>query len=467
MVRFAPLIAPVMHQINVYTHYFFVPNRLTWDGWEQFITGGELGAADRPWPHLSIDFGTVATGSLHDYLGLPTSVDVGSGGATTELVSALPYAAYQLIWDEYYRDENLQATSFTPLVDGLNTNLYSTLRNRAWSKDYFTSALPWTQKGPEAMLPLGTQAPIVAKLPNPSQTQTVNLSTGGVLASGSLNSVSGNLSDLTNDLYIDLNDTHYTDLSQASASSIIELRRAFRLQEWLEKNARGGSRYTESMLVHFGVKSSDARLQRPEYLGGFKSPVSISEVLQTSASNSDVQSFDTPQGNMAGHGISVGGGKPISHYAEEHGYIIGIQSVLPQPAYQQGIPKHFLRQDKFDYFWPEFQHIGEQAILQKELLIGGNNVGNDETFGYTPRYAEYKFINSTVHGDYKSSLEFWHLGRKFAEGPLLNSDFIEMDNDEIKRIFAVEDDTIDNLWCHVFNSISAKRKMAVYGSPKM
>ncbi len=242
----------------------------------------------------------------------------------------------------------------------------------------------------------------------------------------------------------------------ATTATIIDLRNAFKLQEWLEKNARGGSRYIESIKSHFDVNSSDGRLQRPQYLGGGKSPVAISEVLQTSAAAAQ----PTPQGNMAGHGIAVGANNSFSYRSEEHGYIIGIMSILPRTTYQQGIPKHFLKFDKFDYYWPEFAHIGEQPIINKELYYSGTSE-DDAVFGYTPRYAEYKFMNSSVHGTFRSSLDFWHMGRIFASRPSLNNSFVE--SDPTNRVFAVLSG--EKVYAHVFHRIKASRKMPFFGNP--
>jgi hypothetical protein len=247
------------------------------------------------------------------------------------------------------------------------------------------------------------------------------------------------------------------DNMEVQPTTINELRRAFRLQEWLEKNARGGTRYIENILAHFGVKSSDSRLQRPEYITGVKSPVVVSEVLQTG------QSDTTPQGNMAGHGISVTSGRTGSYYCEEHGYIIGIMSVMPKTAYQQGIPKTFLKNDPLDYFWPSFAHIGEQEVQVQELYAYTSNKEN--TFGYVPRYAEYKYMPSRVAGDFRTTLDYWHLGRIFDSEPSLNQDFIECTPSATSRIFAVEDPDAQKLYCHVLNKIKAVRPMPKYGTP--
>ena len=465
MIRFAPLVAPIMHQSSVYTHYFFVPNRLLWSNWEDFITGGPDGTNNSTHPYLPLD--DVQVGSLADYFGIPTDV---SGGNIAE-VNALPFAAYNKIYNDYYRDENL----VTPLADALangnnQASLFTTLQKRAWQHDYFTSSLPWTQKGPEATIPLGTTAPILFTPDGVKNNQVTDLSGTILGATTSLGATStsgdlyGNIAGNPR-LLMDNSDTLTADLSQATASTIIDLRRAFKLQEFLEKNARGGSRYIETIMSHFGVKSSDARLQRPEFLGGNSAPMQISEVLQTTPATDNAPGGETtPQGNMAGHGISVGGSANINYKVEEHGFIIGIQSFLPKSAYQQGLPKLFSKSDKFDYYWPSFAHIGEQPIYNKEIYLQ-NEDEDDEVFGYTPRYAEYKFINSSVHGEYRTTLDFWHMGRKFASKPSLNQDFIECDHDEVSRIFAVTQS--EQLYCHVYNKVKATRKMPFFGSPKM
>jgi hypothetical protein len=481
-VRMAPQIAPIMHKVNVYLHFFFVPNRLVWPNWEKFITGGEDGQDTTVWPHFTLNLKNVNPGQLHDYLGLPVGDDVLNAGNST--FSAIPFNAYQLIYKEYYRDQNLIADNYQQLSDGANgigTN--NIVRKRSWNHDYLTSCLPFPQKGPEAMLPLGSEAPVkwdTSKYPtignyqfirdgggnavNIGQALTAGLTSGPTQSEVAISTaVPGNG---VNAGFLDLGDTHMADLSQATAASITDLRRAVKLQEWLEKNARGGSRYIESIYVHFGVKSSDARLQRPEYLGGMSAPVKISEVLATAGYSVDGDpNIEVPQANMAGHGLSVGGSAPIGMFAEEHGYIMGIMSVMPLTAYQQGIPRHFLRSDKFDYFWPEFQHIGEQPVYNEEVAVQGSNADKD-TFGYIPRYAEYKYMNNRVAGDMRKSLDFWHMGRKFDSMPALNQDFIEMDNKEVERVFAVQDGTQDNLWCHIYHEVKAKRPMAVFGSPK-
>ena len=364
-------------------------------------------------------------------------------------INALPFAAYQAIYNEYYRDQNLVSEVDYKLVDGangFNADLI-VMRQRAWEHDYYTAALPFAQKGAAVDIPLGSveSAPVKLGIGPGGTTAEVDIDITGIGIAGvniPRSTDSGNL---------------LVEGQNVEPTSINDLRRAFRLQEWLEKNARGGTRYIENILTHFGVRSSDKRLQRPEYITGVKSPVIISEVLNTTGADGGL-----PQGNMAGHGISVSSGNYGSYNVEEHGYIIGIMSVMPKTAYQQGIPKTYLKNDPLDYFWPSFANIGEQPVQVQELYAYTANAEN--TFGYTPRYAEYKYNPSRVAGDFRTTLDFWHLGRIFATEPTLSQEFIECTPEDVERIFAVQDDT-DNLYCHVYNKIKAVRPMPKFGTP--
>jgi len=459
LIRFAPMIAPVMHRMDVTMHYFFVPNRILWSNWEKFITEHN---SEHVAPYMAYTNGdyTAMQKKFMDYIGIPP---VPVGGVSTN-VSALPMAAYQCIYNEYYRDQNLQSPVDFKLTDGNNNTdagdreRLTTLRQRAWEHDYFTSSLPFAQKGAAVDIPIGTITGDSRVTWNDDTTSNRYVEGSfGSDGSGSERKYIGGTIPVGDGVWPETSSLiAKTSEVSVEATTINDLRRAFKLQEWLEKNARGGTRYIENILTHFGVRSSDKRLQRPEYITGVKSPVVVSEVLNTTG-----QDGGLPQGNMAGHGISVTSGKSGSYYCEEHGYIIGIMSVMPKTAYQQGIPRTFLKTDSLDYFWPTFANIGEQEVAKQELYAYTENA--NDTFGYVPRYAEYKYMPSRVAGEFRTSLNYWHLGRIFATEPSLNSDFIECD--PTKRIFAVEDEGTDVLYCHVLNKIRAIRPMPKYGTP--
>jgi hypothetical protein len=454
LIRFAPMIAPVMHRMDVTMHYFFVPNRIVWSNWEKFITDANSGLVSPTldWSasvasFFETNFPNAKVDKTFDYLGVPPPTT----GTQTQKINAMPFAAYQCIYNEFYRDQNLITPVNYKLTDGDNgTNFpdLATLRKRAWEHDYFTASLPFAQKGQAVDIPLGEL----------SGDLLVKTSTGGgTVLQGAPGNTNQNIANATStppfapdQLFVE------TDGMSVTPTTINDLRRAFRLQEWLEKNARGGTRYIENILTHFGVKSSDKRLQRPEYITGVKSPVVISEIVNTTG-----QTEGLPQGNLAGHGVSVSSGRSGSYYCEEHGYIIGIMSVMPKTAYQQGIPKTFLKNDTLDYFWPSFAHIGEQPVTTNEIYAYTPNA--EQTFGYVPRYAEYKYMPSRVAGDFRTTLDYWHLGRKFASEPSLNGAFVNCD--ATKRIFAVDDPAGDSLYCHVLNKIKAVRPMPKFGTP--
>lgn len=464
MLRFAPLISPVMHKVNVTTHYFFVPNRILWPEWEQWIM--RQTEAEAPYFQLEGSEDECEQGSLADYMGIPTGTPT-----KTVKVSALPFAAYYKIWNEYYRDQNLQnEVSIASCISGLNSDFNDVLderpKKRAWNHDYFTSALPFAQKGDAVQIPLTLQDDIpvqfqvlasaadgVPKVRNPYSGFT-SPDAGLIAESGEFRAGTGVRAGYDPDgtLVVDV---------QSDAVDINTLRRAFRLQEWLERNARGGTRYTEGILSHFGVKSPDARLQRPEYIGGSKQNMVISEVLATA----ETTAAGIAVGTMAGHGISVGGGNSFDYTAKEHGYIIGIINVQPVTAYQQGLHRHFSRFDPLDYAWPTFANIGEQEVLQKEVRMDviSSLLTPESVFGYVPRYSEYKYMNPRVSGEMRNDLSYWHLARIFDSDPVLNNIFIECDPST--RIFAVTDENVDHIYAHIFNNISAVRKLPVYGIP--
>lgn len=473
--RTAPQINPTMARIKVHMHFFFVPHRLVWDNWEDFVTGGEDGLQEPVYPTIQMDerFPVWGKGSLADYFGLPTAPDSGIEQGYSLAVSALPFRAYQLIYNEYYRDQNLIEKVHINKTDGAEDltdplNQPYAIRTRAYAKDYFTAALPWPQRGGEAVVPLGSIEPNYLAISN------VLKSDGTNAADGALSVAGGSLQDsVAANARIENLGTMTTE-----PVTIETLRTAFRVQEWLEKSARGGSRYIEAILSHYGVVSSDARLQRPEFLGGQVQPVTISEVLNTAG---QVAPETTPQDNnlqpvgaMAGHGISAGRGKPWKRYFEEHGYIIGIMSILPQRGYMNGVHRMWRRFDKFDHYWPTFARLGEQAIQNMELYKGwtaadsGNPTG---TFGYIPRYAEYKYACNSVHGDFRDNMIDWHLSQNFGQEPALNQAFIEADDqiNDLTRIFAVtgnaEIDANDYFWIQMYHKTDAIRPMPYHAIP--
>lgn len=443
LVRLSPLLAPMMHPVHCRIHHWFVPHRLVWDDWENFITGGPDGDDDSEFPTMNTD-GGYAVGTLPEYLGVPPLV------AGLEH-SALPLRGYNLIWNEWYRDQDLQSELVVSTASGLDTTTSKALQNVAWEKDYFTSARPWAQKGPSVTLPLGSDAPVV--FDGPFQFQTG----GGAAAPAYLDG-----GDVTAPAYGGAATPAYffkglkTDLTDATAVDVNLVREAFALQRYAEARARYGSRYTE-YLRYLGVRSSDARLQRPEYLGGGKQVLQISEVLQTGVTSDGDDSEGV--GNLKGHGIGALRSNRYRRFFEEHGYVFSFVSVKPKTMYVQGLPRTWNRRTKEDFFQKELQHIGQQEILNKELYAA--HVAPDNTFGWQDRYDEYRRAESTVGGEFRTTeLDFWHMARIFGSAPALNADFVK--SVPTKRVNAVQ--TNDVLWIMANHSIQARRLLARTGS---
>lgn len=448
LVRCSPLLAPVMHPVHVRIHHWFVPNRLIWDSWEDFITAGPAGTSNPTFP--TIAGATHAVGSLADYLGVPT-------GTAVPAVSALPFRAYQLIFNENYRDEDLVSPAAISRADGVDGTTALTLQKAAWEKDYFTSSRPWEQKGPTVTIPLGTTAPILSTgLSFVSQGLSGGPPNTTVL-DGSNNWTTGSN---TGNVSFGPNNTTMAglkaDLSGASAITMTALRQAAALQRFEEARARYGSRYTE-YLRYLGVKSSDARLARPEYLGGGKQTIQFSEVLATAETGTSVD-----VGDLKGHGIAAMRSNRYRRFIEEHGYVISLMSVLPKTMYVQGLHKHWNRRTREDFWQKEFETIGQQAVRNKEVYAF--HASPDATFGYQDRYDDYRRVWSSIAGEFRTTaLSYWHLGRDFAVAPALNNTFVE--SVPSKRIFASQ--STDTLYVMARHNVVARRLVAQTGFSKL
>lgn len=534
--RLMPMLRPIMQRVDIYTHYFFVPNRLLWNvskqknSWQAFITGGEDGKQEPEPPNFMMSSanllgvidelpGAFDVCSLWDYFGLPTKSDddinrlfsnlvIGSN----EKVLLYPFLAYQLIYDEYYRDQNYTE----PILDSENMigGTFSvkrlvdcfTLRKRSWKKDYFTSALPHAQRGEPVEFSLVGDAPVTgsANFNVPSLSVTVDTLShdlfdtneslidsypylrgeievgnsggeSGLLVSRSTMNNSSAYADAvlrgqTSSRGVSGVVNGYANLENVSALNVQTLREGLRLQEWLERNSVGGARYVEQIYAHFGVMVPDATIQRPIYLGGGKQTVRISEVLQS------VDETDAPLGDMAGHGISVGRTHGFKNRKfTEHGFIIGIMSVVPKASYMDGISRMWTRLDKLDYYFPEFAHLGEQEVKIKELYFKWNkgidpNINlnrNNDTFGYQSRYAEYKYNEDRISGEFRTTLLDWHLGRHFTGSQFdNNADFLEIQPQETERIFAVQDNgATSKLLFQIYHEFDAIRPMPKFATP--
>lgn len=433
LLRLSPLMAPVMHPVSVRLHHWFVPNRMLWDDWEDFITGGPTGTGSGgTYPTSGAGF-TPTKGDLFDYMGVPVGRPLLAGQ-----LSMLPIRAYNHIFNEWYRDEDLVSEV---AVDN------STVQRIAWEKDYFTTARPWSQKGPAVTLPIGASAPVVPDgdgkpkwsteglgLYHQQGVQAINWSATPV--AGSQNPAGWHTTALR------------ADLASAVPPDIIDVRRAFALQRYQEARAQYGSRYTE-YLRYLGVRSSDARLQRPEYLGGGKQTIAFSEVLRTGAESN---ATDAPIGEMKGHGISALRSNRYRYFCEEHGYILTLLSIRPRTMYTDGIARTWSRRTKEDYYQKELELIGQQEVLNKEVYLGGVTA-DETTFGFQDRYAEYRHEYSSIAGDFRDTLDYWHMARKFATLPTLNGSFIECD--PTKRIFAEQ--TAHSCWIMCSHSVQARR----------
>lgn len=485
MIRFAPLIAPIMDRVDVRLDYFFVPHRLCFDhcmttndkrmSFEDFITGGRNGNSVTPFPHFRFtvldnqNTGALSANHLLDYFGFHVNGTM-SGDDTVEF-SALPVIAYHLIADNFFRDQTFESSvsdelSDAPLFDPTDghctqptrTTLVSKLlnvRQRLFSKDYFTTAMPTPQRGDSVYLmnPFSLGYRRSSDFPSPASSLSSGDYTLNLYGTTSLNA--------------NFNTIGFTDILGnknylGSTTTINDFFTLQSIQRWLNNNQNYGGRYVEQLAGHFGVISSDARLQIPQYLGGGKAPIMISEVLQTATNSTSGTSGSTGVGEMSGHALAFGKTSSFSRYFDEHGLIIGILSVIPKISYTTAIPKIFFKKDKFDFAFPEFANIGEQPIKNKEIYLVPENGSstNEDTFGYTPRYAEYRCHQSLATGYFRDSLSYWHLGRMFSSLPTLSLGFLQVDNDKTKRIFqTTPSSTVMSIYCDCYHNVTAVRPL--------
>lgn len=459
LIRCAPLNAPVMHPVRVRIHHFFIPNRLIWDdsggantGFEAFITGGPDGTSTPTHPYISLNASTVAEGSLLDYLGIPPANYTGTGLN----ISALPVRAAQMVFNTFYRDQDLVSELTVDTTDGADSTTSQVLQSVAWEKDQFTTSRPWESKGDSISIPLASDAPVYGI---GLDTQTYGSSPASVYETGASGTTSYTAARPTNlsGTYIEEDPNNsgypgiYADLTSVSGVDVNDLLLAFGLQNFQEARAKYGSRYVE-YLRYLGVKPEDGRLNEPEYLGGGKQVIQFSEVLATDGSNT---------GSMYGHGITALQTNKFRRFFSEHGIVMSFMSVVPKAMYASGVDRSWLRTTKEEYFNKELQFIGDQVVTCKELY--SEHSTPDATFSYQPRYEEYRATRSNIAGEFRSTNDEYHFARIFTSDPSLNSSFVTCS----PSTEPFQSAATDQLYCMINNSVQARRPIAKEGRSKI
>lgn len=450
--RLSTPLKPLMDNLYLDTFYFFVPTRLVHENWQKLNGEQENPGDSTDYLVPTIEVTNAGNETIYDYFGIPTLV------TNAIEICAYPLRAYNLIWNEWFRDQNLQDSVTFTKDDGPDLSSDYALLRRGKRHDYFTSCLPFPQKGPAVPLPLGTMAPVSVDgaSQSPAGGYTLGIHYKGDGTNKSMGAGATYVS--AGDSAPSANYQLFADLTDATAATINNLREAFQIQRLFERDARGGTRYTEILRAHFGVISPDARLQRPEYLGGNSTRIGISPVANTTGT------ADASQGDLAGVGTVSTSGR-FTYSATEHGYIIGLASIRADLNYQQGLNRLWSRQTRFDFYWPALSHLGEQAVLNKEIFTQGTSA-DDEVFGYNERYSEYKYRPNMITGKFRSndpqSLDVWHLAQDFATLPALNEDFIQ-ENPPMDRVLAVP--TEPHLLLDAYFDLDCVRPMPMYSVP--